>query len=479
MNTSIKLALVFIILLMVGCGKKEPAKFQLTKGTVIIEGKVSNSKNSSDLIQFMGNDITYKIIQHTRIDSLGHFRKEIEICHPQDLRVLYLNGSATIYVEPGDSLFIEMDANLFEKIDSLYYNITGSNAETSNNMRDFLKYFKPDFDFDNFNKPVGEFLESVKNNLSLEISLLKEFQKTHKTTEDFINWAYKYITYGNTNSLYIYSAIKKRDNIKIEGDLFDKKLFPVNDDSSIMISTYRSHLLCYVQEKYIFGDSLNRDLIEQNKYKESKTRIISQLNQNEESGLSRDYMIYLLMISVDLSDDFVSLFENNKTIIQSQVLLDDLFKRKADFEKSKNNKEIIDNNQSETTANFWKDLKTKHKNEVIYIDIFATWCGSCRFDIPHAQDLHKYFEGKPVVFVYLCLDSERENWEKIISLNELKGDNYFLDKNESTIFRNDLNFSGYPTYMIMDKKGNLINKNAPRPSQKKEITELLNNLIKE
>ncbi len=57
MNTNFKLALVLIILLMVGCGKKEPAKFQLAKGTVIIEGKVSNFRNYSDLISFVVNDI--------------------------------------------------------------------------------------------------------------------------------------------------------------------------------------------------------------------------------------------------------------------------------------------------------------------------------------------------------------------------------------------------------------------------------------
>ena len=178
-------------------------------------------------------------------------------------------------------------------------------------------------------------------------------------------------------------------------------------------------------------------------------------------------------------EDFASLLENKKTSIQNQVLLDNLFKIKTDYEKRKNNQDMMDKNLSETTADFWKKLKAKHKNKVIYIDIFATWCGSCRGEIPYAYNLHKDFEDKPVAFVNLCMASEKEDWEKLNNQDIIKGDNYFISKDETNIFSNELKFPGYPTYMIIDKKGNLINKNAPRPSQRKEITELLNNLIKE
>lgn len=482
MNTNIKLALVLIIVIMVGCGKKEPAKFQLTKGTVIIEGKVSNFQNSSDLIQFLGNDIiTYQIVQYTRIDSSGNFRKEIDIYHPQALSIKYLSGWANLFVKPGDSLFIEMDANLFEKNDSPYYKVTGSNAETSNNMRDFRIFFQCNFDFDNNNKPVKEFLDSLKKNMNLEISLLKEFQKKHKTTKDFKNWAYNDIVYGNANFLISYAMINERNNIKIEGNLADKKLFPVNNDSAVAVSTYITHLGFYYTQTYILGDSLILDLEKQNKYKEAAIYIISKITKNEEPGLSRDYMIYHLLqyIFVKSPEDFASLLKEKKTNIHSKEILDNLYKIKSDYEKKINNEEITDTNRSDTTSAFWNNLKAKHKNKIIYIDIFATWCGPCRYEIPHAQDLHKDFEGKPVAFVNLCMASEREDWDKMISQNELKGDNYFINKDETIIFRSELNFPGYPTYMIIDKNGNIINKNAPRPSQRKEITELLNNLIKE
>jgi thiol-disulfide isomerase/thioredoxin len=107
-------------------------------------------------------------------------------------------------------------------------------------------------------------------------------------------------------------------------------------------------------------------------------------------------------------------------------------------------------------------LFEKYKGKVLYLDIWATWCGPCTKEFESASNLHKYFKDKDVVFVNLCLESNIENWKQAIMKYNIGGENYFLDYNAVQLFRAENNLPGYPSYLIIGKNG-VINP-APRPS---------------
>jgi len=48
------------------------------------------------------------------------------------------------------------------------------------------------------------------------------------------------------------------------------------------------------------------------------------------------------------------------------------------------------------------------------MDIWATWCGSCRVEMTPAREIHKLFHNKDVVFVNICMKSTQEAWAKMI-----------------------------------------------------------------
>ena len=75
------------------------------------------------------------------------------------------------------------------------------------------------------------------------------------------------------------------------------------------------------------------------------------------------------------------------------------------------------------------------------------------------------------------LTSKEEEWQKMIKGYNIKGDNYFFNDSQTQILRNNLEFEGYPTYLILDKDGTLINKSAPRPSSKEVVRKRLDKLI--
>jgi thiol-disulfide isomerase/thioredoxin len=67
-----------------------------------------------------------------------------------------------------------------------------------------------------------------------------------------------------------------------------------------------------------------------------------------------------------------------------------------------------------------KDLKgnkvdiSEFKNKVIFLNMWATWCGPCRAEMPSIQKLYDSVANEKIVFVMLSLDKD-EHQPKIVS----------------------------------------------------------------
>lgn len=109
-------------------------------------------------------------------------------------------------------------------------------------------------------------------------------------------------------------------------------------------------------------------------------------------------------------------------------------------------------------------LTAKHPGKVLYIDVYATWCGPCRVEMKEAPALHKLMHGKDVVFVNLCLGSDREAWRKLIGQQRLEGENYWFDSDATQLMLGAYSLSGYPTYILVGRDGKIVTMKAGRPS---------------
>ena len=116
------------------------------------------------------------------------------------------------------------------------------------------------------------------------------------------------------------------------------------------------------------------------------------------------------------------------------------------------------------------DLKGKY----LYLDIWATWCGPCIAEIPSLKKLEKEFHGKNIEFVSISIDrmKDHEKWKKMIVDKELKGIQLFADNNWDSQFIKDYLIKGIPRFILIDPQGNIINANAPRPSDEKLVETL-------
>lgn len=119
------------------------------------------------------------------------------------------------------------------------------------------------------------------------------------------------------------------------------------------------------------------------------------------------------------------------------------------------------------------DLKGKY----VYIDVWATWCAPCKAEIPALKALEKEFMGKNIQFVSISVDKPEahETWKKMVADEQLSGIQLYADNNFESQFILDYGINAIPRFILIDGAGNIVDADAPRPSDPK-IKELFTEL---
>ncbi len=111
------------------------------------------------------------------------------------------------------------------------------------------------------------------------------------------------------------------------------------------------------------------------------------------------------------------------------------------------------------------------KGKYVYIDVWATWCGPCRKEIPSLQKVEEQYHGKNIEFVSLSIDAKKDydKWRKMVEEKKLGGIQLFADNDWNSKFVTDYAIEGIPRFILVDPNGNIISADAPRPSDPKLI----------
>lgn len=135
--------------------------------------------------------------------------------------------------------------------------------------------------------------------------------------------------------------------------------------------------------------------------------------------------------------------------------------------------EFNDYENYDGTKTSLKDLKGK----VVYIDVWATWCGPCRAEIPFLQTLEKDFHGKNIAFVSISVDKAKKHdaWKKMIADKKMSGIQLFAGDDDN--FVKEYKVNSIPRFILIGADGNVINPDASRPSEP-NTKEILAKLIK-
>lgn len=98
----------------------------------------------------------------------------------------------------------------------------------------------------------------------------------------------------------------------------------------------------------------------------------------------------------------------------------------------------------------------QYKGKVIFINLWATWCGPCKAEMPGIQKLYSKLENDSVAFVMLSLDKDQ-------ALSKVQA---YVEKNEYTFpvfmpsgfLADQLQVPSIPTTFVISKEGKIVMK---------------------
>ncbi|MBT1707247.1 TlpA family protein disulfide reductase [Fulvivirgaceae bacterium PWU5] len=444
--------------------------------TVIIAGKVISPKANSSItlaINWVGFEQEELKVP---VDAAGNFVFKFEAYVPTDAWIVYQTNFLILF-HPGDSIYLEFDGT------------------TSNRMA-VLKSAKFSGDAAASNKGTALFQQAyAENSLSGYNYEKHTIRIKNSTPSQFV----QYCDSLRHEALNFHAAFVKKQGLNQEAARWSKlyvgsryyhdlRYFPDAHRAALVLKEsewdvplkYYDFLRTYddVKQALVSGDAINSYI---NKYAYTYIRrhasadaaaLKRSLTKEQQDSIklwsivrySKDAFIKEITLCYFLNDwleqSALETFEKNRNLIDANLtqpfLREPLFKKYALKKKEVEGLPAPAVERLVSGVSFVDSVIQQNRGKVIYIDIWATWCGPCRQEFPYAKKLEDAF-GDNVVFLYLCLESGEDAYQNLLKKYAHKGIHKFLDEEQSKLLRAKYKVQGVPHYMLIDKDGHIVN----------------------
>ncbi|MEN8137190.1 MAG: TlpA disulfide reductase family protein [Bacteroidota bacterium] len=426
--------------------KHEPA--------AVVSGKIENIGDKSVLL------VSKTKTDTLQTDSLGNFRLEQKAGLPTFSKLVLGRKSISLYLKDGFDLnLITSKENFirdtkFEGIGSKENNLLSEKERLAKDLAYYPDIFKL-----NPEKFIAK-SDSVKE---VYKKLLKEYSKGPEVDSLFLTsfnadvkyeQFYFYTIYTPYHNYFMKEKLELGEGISNE---IDKAI--VDTDDFVYSSKFIKFMSEVKKEKYreYLNDEEKNDI--------NIAKYLEWLDGDLNSPKLKNELFYeatkynITYAGEKERDTLYSIYSKVNTDIEYQKSIDDTY---ASFEKLRAGK----------TAVQWSypdiDGKTHslsdYKGKLVYIDVWATWCGPCKQEIPSLAKLSKEYEGKDIVFVSVSVDDNRSAWKKMLEKENFEWIQLHAEKAWKSEIIQQNEIRGIPRFMMVDKEGKIISVNAPRPS---------------
>ncbi len=451
----------------------------------IIRGKIKNAEDSEILYQYLEPIVYNRSFGKIQLIN-DSFEIRLDIKDPMMISFFTNENQMEFFVLPNDVFTFSCDANDVSK--SLQYhckNVEDQKYTTGLSAIESIQYLamKP-YRIKGTgwgNMPNG-FLDSLRKLVTKEKI---EFKKDNNTK---VNWspALKVNVIDSTYNPALFTLTKyafsnaklgdfklksadSSEDLTVEG--IDKMLAKIQIENTNMLKN-----LNYLDFLEKYDDFEYRKWFESNGYKYEGSTWADHRITFQNQLYKNDTIKYAAMAYINGRNNY----DNPDLYINNLRKIEKLFPNGA-YNAKMNKMALVMQNliAGKPAPEFMlKDLEGKNvslkdfKGKVVYIDFWASWCLPCVAENKSVQKLKPYYKDKDVVFLYITKDMSDSVWRDAIKKQEIEG--IHLMGGGNAVF-DEYQADGVPKYVLIDKNGNIVTANAPRPSDRETLKELIDN----
>jgi len=116
------------------------------------------------------------------------------------------------------------------------------------------------------------------------------------------------------------------------------------------------------------------------------------------------------------------------------------------------------------------------RGNVVFLNLWATWCGPCRFEIPELQKLHDEYAAKKFKVVGVSLDeSGKDTVQQFVTEQKMT---YPIALDPEGKLANIFQTTVIPTSVLIDRKGKIVWKRYGAVSVDSELKQALDEALK-
>ncbi len=447
-----KILLIFAILLLVSCGSKKKISKENLNDKVVVKIQVENFEKGGKAYFKSTDNKLFKL----KKNGESSFADTLEM--PEGYYILNIGKEYTnTYIQPGCDINISLDANKFDE--TIKYEGKGAKEnnylakkmlinEKINGKKQIiaLNSLKEREFLSKWDSIVGIF----KNNLVSSSLENKTFYELEKQSINIIK-AIGIVQYPD-----YHRYITKDMNFRTTKSYPDvTKMVDINDEKLLKIPLFIDFLRMYFSSRAV-------DLAKRQHINTDPVLTLQVIDKGLKNQKIKERLI-LASAKQEIAytkklDEYYSLF--NKLVPKPEL-------QKEVTEIYNNLKKLQPGSLSTDFKAFDINGKEYHlkdfKGKLLYIDLWATWCAPCKAEIPFLEKLKKEYENKNITFLSLDVYDNKSRWENMVKSGKITGWQLISTDRNMEFLKNYV-VKGIPRFIFLDEKGNIINQNAPRPS---------------
>ncbi|HEX9825478.1 MAG TPA: TlpA disulfide reductase family protein [Flavobacteriaceae bacterium] len=447
------LFILFFTIVFVSCNKDPKIDYAL------LSGKAENTTSNTVVIE--KGDFNKEI----PIETDGTFADTLKLTEAGFYTLSIGREQTSVYLKNGFDIHFTIDTNQFDETISY----TGTGASENNYLA------AKQLNIEKYTANPQEFYSLDEAAFKIRVDSLKAGNASLLTGLSDADT--DFITYETQNLEYdAYALLNRYENnhgyyAKVEDFKISEEFLPealknlTYDDAEAYnrSSSYKSMAFSTVLDK-LFG-TIGDD------YLSATPENLKDISNLKIPALKNEIVGYLGSFLVSPGNPNMKrvyeFFLANTTDEKIKTKLNEVYEKGKDLVRGNPSPQFTNYENHKGGTMSLSDLKGKY----VYIDVWATWCGPCKREIPSLKEVEKQFHGKNIAFVSTSIDvaNDHDKWFAMVNEMSLGGTQLFADNDWKSQFVVDYAIEGIPRFILVDPDGNIVSADAPRPSNPKLV----------